>query len=134
MTLRQLCKKDVVQLGSGVKLGRADDLELEMGSAQVCSLILRGRPRWFGLLGRGEDLVIPWQQIETIGEDVILVNCPVQDLASTAGGRWASGDFSQFCKQLITCAAHRARRIINSVSIYYGICRKNTPKVGLPGK
>ena len=51
-----------------------------MGSAQVCSLILRGRPRWFGLLGRGEDLVIPWQQIETIGEDVILVNCPVQDL------------------------------------------------------
>lgn len=80
MTLRQLCKKDVVQLGSGVKLGRADDLELEMGSAQVCSLILRGRPRWFGLLGRGEDLVIPWQQIETIGEDVILVNCPVQDL------------------------------------------------------
>ena len=77
MTLRQLCKKDVVQLGSGVKLGRADDLELEMGSAQVCSLILRGR---FGLLGRGEDLVIPWQQIETIGEDVILVNCPVQDL------------------------------------------------------
>ncbi|WP_346672024.1 YlmC/YmxH family sporulation protein [Allofournierella massiliensis] len=80
MTLRQLCKKDVVQLGSGVKLGRADDLELEMGSAQVCSLILRGRPRWFGLLGRGEDMVIPWQQIETIGEDVILVNCPVQDL------------------------------------------------------
>lgn len=80
MTLRQLCKKDVVQLGSGVKLGRADDLELEMGSAQVCSLILRGRPRWFGLLGRGEDLVIPWKQIETIGEDVILVNCPVQDL------------------------------------------------------
>lgn len=80
MTLRQLCKKDVVQLGSGVKLGRADDLELEMGSAQVCSLILRGRPRWFGLLGRGGDLVIPWQQIETIGEDVILVNCPVQDL------------------------------------------------------
>ena len=53
MTLRQLCKKDVVQLGSGVKLGRADDLELEMGSAQVCSLILRGWPRWFGLLGRG---------------------------------------------------------------------------------
>lgn len=80
MTLRQLCKKDVVQLGSGVKLGRADDLELEVSSAQVCSLILRGRPRWFGLLGRGEDLVISWQQIETIGEDVILVNCPVQDL------------------------------------------------------
>ena len=79
MTLRQLCKKDVVQLGSGVKLGRADDLELEISSAQVRGLILRGRPRWFGLLGRGEDLVISWRQIETIGEDVILVNCPVPE-------------------------------------------------------
>ena len=71
MTLRQLCKKDVVQLGSGAKLGRADDLELEVSSAQVQGLILRGRPRWFGLLGR--------RQIETIGEDVILVNCPLPE-------------------------------------------------------
>ena len=79
MTLRQLCKKDVVQLGSGAKLGRADDLELEVSSAQVQGLILRGRPRWFGLLGREEDLIIPWRQIETIGEDVILVNCPLPE-------------------------------------------------------
>lgn len=79
MTLQQLCRKDVVQLGSGTKLGRADDLDLEPGSARVRGLILRGRPRWFGLLGRGEDLFIPWQQIETIGEDVILVNCPLPE-------------------------------------------------------
>lgn len=79
MTLRQLCKKDVVQLGSGTKLGRADDLDLELSNARVRGLILRGRPRWFGLLGRGEDLVISWQQIEIIGEDVILVNCPLPE-------------------------------------------------------
>ena len=79
MTLRQLCKKDVVQLGPGAKLGRADDLELEVSSAQVQGLILRGRPRWFGLLGREEDLIIAWRQIETIGEDVILVNCPLPE-------------------------------------------------------
>lgn len=96
MTLRQLCKKDVVQLGSGVKLGRADDLELEVSSAQVCSLILRGRPRWFGLLGRGEDLVIPWQQIETIGEDVILVNCPVPDLPPQPGSGGIGAIFHNF--------------------------------------
>ena len=96
MTLRQLCKKDVVQLGSGVKLGRADDLELEMGSAQVCSLILRGRPRWFGLLGRGEDLVIPWQQIETIGEDVILVNCPLPEPVQKPAGEGIWAIFHKF--------------------------------------
>lgn len=90
MTLRQLCKKDVVQLGSGTKLGRADDLDLELSNARVRGLILRGRPRWFGLLGRGEDLVISWQQIETIGEDVILVNCPLPELPPPKEeGGWA---------------------------------------------
>lgn len=85
MTLRQLCRKDVVQLGSGARLGRADDLDLEVSCAQVRGLVLRGRPRWFGLLGREEDLVIPWGQIETIGEDVILVNGPLPPPARERG-------------------------------------------------
>ena len=96
MTLRQLCRKDVVQLGTGVKLGRADDLDLEAESARVRGLILRGRPRWFGLLGRGEDLVIDWRQIETIGEDVILVNCPVPESASRPAGEGVWAIFHNF--------------------------------------
>lgn len=91
MTLRELCRKDVVQLGSGIKLGRADDLDLEVSSARVRALVLRGRPRWLGLLGRGEDLLIPWQQIETIGEDVILVTSPLPESMRQAPrtGIWA---------------------------------------------
>lgn len=81
MTLRELCRKDVVQLGSGIKLGRADDLEFEVNGARVRALVLRGRPRLLGLLGRGEDLLIPWQEIETIGEDVILVTSPLPESA-----------------------------------------------------
>ena len=82
MTLQELCRKDVVQLGSGIKLGRADDLDFEVNGARVRGLILRGRPRWLGLRGRGEDLVIPWHQIETIGEDVILVTSPLPEPAA----------------------------------------------------
>ena len=40
---------------------------------QVLSLIVYGRLRFFGLLGREEDRVIPWEDIEIIGEDTILV-------------------------------------------------------------
>lgn len=67
MTIRELCEKEVVQLEQGVCLGRADDLELDPATAQLQSLILLGRPRLFGLLGRDESLTIPWQEIETIG-------------------------------------------------------------------
>ena len=67
MTIRELCEKEVVQLEQGVCLGRADDLAFDPATARLQSLILLGRPRLFGLLGREENLTIPWQEIETIG-------------------------------------------------------------------
>ena len=52
MTFRELCTKEVVQLKDGAGLGRVDDLELDEASARIESLLLLGRPRLFGLLGR----------------------------------------------------------------------------------
>ena len=49
VTIRELCEKEVVQLEQGVCLGRADDLEFDPATAQLQSLILLGRPRFFGL-------------------------------------------------------------------------------------
>ena len=74
MTIRELCEKEVVQLEQGVCLGRADDLAFDPATVQLQSLILLGRPRLFGLLGRDESLTIPWQEIETIGTDAILMH------------------------------------------------------------
>ena len=51
MTFRELCAKEVVQLSNGACLGKADDLELDPQTAQIQSLQLLGRPRFFGLLG-----------------------------------------------------------------------------------
>lgn len=65
MTIRELCEKEVVQLEQGVCLGRADDLTFDPATARLQSLILLGRPRLFGLLGRDDSLTIPWQEIET---------------------------------------------------------------------
>ena len=73
MTFRELCSKEVVQLKDGACLGRVDDLELDADTARIGSLLLLGRPRLFGLLGREDDLVIPWEDIQVIGQDTILV-------------------------------------------------------------
>ena len=73
MTVRELCAKEVVQLSNGACLGKADDLELDPQTAQIQSLQLLGRPRFFGLLGRDATLTIPWEEIDKIGVDAVLV-------------------------------------------------------------
>ncbi len=71
--LCDLQHKEIVNLTNGAVLGFADDILLQTETAEVVSLIVCGRPRMFGLLGRQNDLVIPWSCIRTVGEDTILV-------------------------------------------------------------
>lgn len=77
MTFRELCAKEVVQLSNGACLGRADDLELDPATAEITSLLLFGQPHLFGLLGRDETLTIPWNEIDRIGVDAILVRTQI---------------------------------------------------------
>ena len=88
MTIRELCEKEVVQLEQGVCLGRADDLAFDPATARLQSLM--GRPRLFGLLGREENLTIPWQEIETIGTDAVLVHTQLPSAAPSKPGLWQS--------------------------------------------
>ena len=68
----------------------ADDLAFDPATARLQSLILLGRPRLFGLLGREENLTIPWQEIETIGTDAVLVHTQLPSAAPSKPGLWQS--------------------------------------------
>ena len=70
-TLSELCDREVINMKTGANLGRVDDLQIEETHAHVQALIIYGRLRWFGLLGREESLIIPWQDIVTIGDDAV---------------------------------------------------------------
>ena len=74
-----LKSKEVVNLKDGARLGRVDDLCIEEKDATVRALVIFGRLKCFGLLGREDDLTICWDEIEMIGEDTILV-CPKHQL------------------------------------------------------
>ncbi len=69
-----LRNKEVVDLRTGMKIGFVDDAELDTVSGKIVSLIIYGRPRAFGLMGRDDDFVIRCSDIELIGEDIILVD------------------------------------------------------------
>lgn len=72
----ELRHKEVINNSTGCRMGFVDDIEVDTQTARVCSIIVFGRLRCCGLLGRCSDMVIPWENICLIGEDTILVkNC-----------------------------------------------------------
>lgn len=73
----ELRHKEVINSTNGCRIGFVDDVEVNTEDAKVVAVIIFGRLRLFGLLGRGEDIVIKWENIQLIGEDTILVShCP----------------------------------------------------------
>lgn len=73
-TLSDLKRKEVVETRSGMMLGRVDDIEICSDSSTVKSMIVYGRPKLFGILGRDNDIIISNEQIDLIGRDAILVS------------------------------------------------------------
>ena len=72
MRIAQLKYKEVISIADGSRFGYIGDLELDLESGQVRALVVPGRRRLFGLLGREEDLYIPWGSVRRFGEDIIL--------------------------------------------------------------
>ena len=66
--------KQVICIKDGTILGCVSDAEIDTCQGKIVSIIIYGRPRFFGIFGRCDDIVIPWKCIEIMGEDTILVN------------------------------------------------------------
>ena len=70
--------REVINLRDGARLGYVGDVEVDIETGSVRSIVIPGRLRLFGLLGREEDKVIPWTAIEKIGSDLILVRADIE--------------------------------------------------------
>lgn len=87
MTLSDLCQKDVINTRDGRCLGKVVDIEFCLcdgchpNSGRVTAIIVPGGRRSFScgqfLRGEKEVIVIPWEMICKIGDDVILVDVEV---------------------------------------------------------
>ena len=69
----ELCRKEVIDVMDGSRYGYVGDAEIDLETGQVRALVVPGKRRFFGLLGREEDKVIPWEAVKRFGEDIILV-------------------------------------------------------------
>lgn len=73
MSFLELCEKEVINVCDCKVLGCVHDIEFDPECGRICTLIIPGQGKYFGLFCREEEIRIPWCDIVKIGPDIILV-------------------------------------------------------------
>ena len=79
MRVTDLSCKEVICVCDGARLGYVSDVEVKLPDGEISAIVVPGRGKCFGLLGSGEDYVIPWNAIRRVGDDIILVDCKINE-------------------------------------------------------
>lgn len=85
--ITELNEKEVINLCDGMRLGNVCDVEIDTSTGCLTAIIIYGRSKCFGILGRDEDIRICWNEIKVIGDDTILVDikCPGKNSRNSSG-------------------------------------------------
>ena len=74
--IRDLRCKEVINICDGCRLGYVSDVDIRIPEGQVVAIIVDGPYRFFGLFGKGGEYYVPWDCIQRIGDDIILIDKP----------------------------------------------------------
>ncbi len=73
-SINELKTKEVINVSDGARLGFVSDVELDLKDGRLTAIIVPGAYRLMGFLGRDEDIVIKWENIKKIGDDIIIID------------------------------------------------------------
>ena len=65
--------KEVININDGKRLGFVQDVCADLESGKITSIIVPGNNKFMGVFSGGNEIVINWENIKCIGDDVILV-------------------------------------------------------------
>ena len=65
--------KEVVNINNGKRLGYVQDVCADLETGRITSIIVPGSNKVLNLFVQSNEIVIPWQNIRCIGDDLILV-------------------------------------------------------------
>ncbi|MCI8411078.1 MAG: YlmC/YmxH family sporulation protein [Clostridia bacterium] len=65
--------KEVVNITNGKRLGFVQDVCADLETGMITSIIVPGSNKLLNIFSQGNDIIIPWQNIKCIGDDLILV-------------------------------------------------------------
>ena len=86
-TISELRCREVINLCDGGRLGFVNDVKIDLFSGRITALLLPPAGGVLGMFCRGEEICIPWECIERIGEDIILVRAEPEVCRKGHGGR-----------------------------------------------
>ena len=69
----ELRQKEVINICTCKSLGCPVDVEFECKSGRSLALVIPGPGKFWGMLGRNCEYIIPWDCVVQIGDDIILV-------------------------------------------------------------
>ncbi|MDO7787478.1 YlmC/YmxH family sporulation protein [Desulforamulus aquiferis] len=75
MRLGELVGKEIVNINNGARLGVVgeSDVTLDIETGTICSIILPRRSNFINMWVDKQQMIIPWDAIRKIGEEVIIV-------------------------------------------------------------
>ncbi len=65
--------KEVINITDGRRLGFVQDVTANLETGTITSIIVPGNSKLFNIFSSGNEIVIPWDKVKCIGDDLILV-------------------------------------------------------------
>ena len=75
-----LRQKEIVNINDGARYGFVSDMDINTEEGKILALIVPGPGRVLGVFGRDSEYKIPWNSINKIGDDIILVDCSTENV------------------------------------------------------
>ncbi len=66
--------KEVINIKNAKRLGLVQDVTADLKTGTITSIIVPGNTKFFKFFDAGNNIVIPWENITCIGDDIILVD------------------------------------------------------------
>ena len=73
--LSDLRHKEVISAVDGVRIGTVDDIIVDTKNARVVAFVIFNRFFSFRLFKNADDYIIPWENIQLIGADAVIITC-----------------------------------------------------------
>lgn len=65
--------KEVININNAKRLGYVQDVTADLKTGVITSIIVPGSNKMFNIFGGNNEIVIPWEKIKCIGDEIILV-------------------------------------------------------------
>ena len=70
--LAELRSREIVNIADGQRLGRVEDILVDTSCGRIVALVVPGPGRFLGFFP-GDDILIRWECVKRIGDDLILI-------------------------------------------------------------